>query len=142
MRIGSPIARKKARIEIVPLIDVMFFLLASFMMVSLAMQRLRTVKMNLPSAVAAQQTKGKSKTIEVGVDATGRISVDRAPKDLSQLYDLVKERTASVPGSPIFITADPNNSHGRVIRILDTIKAAGGSQVSFALDTEGKESMQ
>ena len=139
MKIGSPIARKKARIEIVPLIDVMFFLLASFMMVSLAMQRLRTVKMNLPSAVAAQQTKDRSKTIEVGVDATGHISVNKIPKDLSQLYDLVRERASSPPTPPIFITADPNNTHGRVIRILDTIKAAGGSQVSFALDTGAKD---
>lgn len=138
MRIGSPIVKKKARIEIVPLIDVMFFLLASFMMVSLAMQRLRTVKMNLPSAVAARQTRDKPKSIEVGVDATGRITVDKLPKDLSQLFDLVKDRTKGNPGLPIFITADPGNTHGRVIRILDTIKSAGGSQVSFALDNEGK----
>jgi len=138
VRIGSPIPKKRARIEIVPLIDVMFFLLASFMMVSLAMQRLRTLKMNLPSAVAAQQVRDKPKTLEVGVDRSGKITVDKSPKDLSQLYDLVKERAARLPGIPIFITADPNNSHGRVIRILDTIKAAGGNQVSFALDSEAK----
>lgn len=140
MKFGSPISKKKARIEIIPLIDVMFFLLASFMMVSLAMQRLRTLKMNLPSSVAAQQVKDKPRTLEVGVDGTGRISIEKAPKDLSQLFDLVKERTATTPGLPIFITADPNNTHGRVIRILDTIKSAGGSQVSFALDNEGKGS--
>lgn len=139
MKIGSPIPKKKARIEIIPLIDVMFFLLASFMMVSLAMQRLRTLKMNLPSSVAAQQIKDKPRTLEIAVDGTGRISIDKTPKDLSQLFDLVKERASASPGFPIFITADPNNTHGRVIRILDTVKSAGGSQVSFALDTEGKE---
>ncbi len=136
MRIRSPVPRKKARIEIVPLIDVMFFLLASFMMVSLAMQRLRTLKMNLPSAVAAQQTRDKPTTLEVAVDRNGRISVDKVPKDLSQLYDLVRERAATTVNAPIFITADPENAHGRVIRILDTIKSAGGNQVSFALDAE------
>jgi len=138
MKFGSPVPKKKARIEIIPLIDVMFFLLASFMMVSLAMQRLRTLKMNLPSAVAAQQLKNKPRTLEVALDGAGRISIENTPKDLSQLFDLVKERTQTIPALPIFITADPNNSHGRVIRVLDTIKAAGGSQVSFALDNAPK----
>ena len=50
MKVGSPVRRKKARIEIIPLIDVMFFLLASFMMVSLQMIRLQSMKMNLPTA--------------------------------------------------------------------------------------------
>ena len=57
MHVGSPIAKKKARLEIIPLIDVMFFLLAAFMMVSLSMQKLQTIRMNLPAAVAAQANK-------------------------------------------------------------------------------------
>jgi len=140
MKIGSPIARRKARIEIVPLIDVMFFLLASFMMVSLAMQRLRTLKMSLPSAVAARQLQNQARPLEISVDAQGKIEIDKVPRDLSQLYDLVRERTTPNPGLQIFITANPNNTHGRVIRILDVVKSAGGSQVSFALDNENKDS--
>src|SRR6187549_1432110 len=52
MELGSPIPHKKARIEIIPLIDIMFFLLASFMMVSLSQTHMRGIKVNLPAATA------------------------------------------------------------------------------------------
>ena len=47
----SPIPHKKARIEIIPLIDIMFFLLASFMMVSLSQVHLKGIKVNLPTGL-------------------------------------------------------------------------------------------
>ena len=54
MKLGSPVRRKHSRIEIIPLIDIMFFLLASFMMVSLSMDQTQNIKVNLPSATQAQ----------------------------------------------------------------------------------------
>ena len=54
MKLRSPIAHKKTRLEIIPLIDVMFFLLASFMMVSLTMSKQQTIKVDLPVAAAAK----------------------------------------------------------------------------------------
>ena len=53
MKIRTPVPEKKSRLEIIPLIDIMFFLLASFMMISLQMQIVRTVKANLPTATLA-----------------------------------------------------------------------------------------
>ncbi|MGA9453672.1 MAG: biopolymer transporter ExbD, partial [Verrucomicrobiia bacterium] len=53
MRIPSPIPKRRSRIVIIPLIDIMFFLLASFMMISLQMQIVRTLKANLPTATLA-----------------------------------------------------------------------------------------
>ena len=66
----SPGGRKKARIEIIPLIDVMFFLLASFMMVSLSLQNMQTKRMDLAEAVTA---KGdfKPDIFNIGVDKAG-----------------------------------------------------------------------
>ena len=139
MKFGSPIPKKRARIEIVPLIDVMFFLLASFMMVSLTLQKLRTLRMNLPSAVAAAQLADQRKPIEVAVDADGNLRVDQRRSNLSELTDLVKARAGGDPAQQIFITADPRNPYGRIVSLLDLIKAAGGVQVSFALDTESAE---
>src|SRR5438067_5395751 len=51
MHVASPIPKKRARIEIIPLIDIMFFLLASFMMVSLSQTHMKGIKVNLPSNV-------------------------------------------------------------------------------------------
>jgi len=139
MKFGSPIPKKRARIEIVPLIDVMFFLLASFMMVSLTLQKLRTLKMSLPSAVAATQLRDQRKPIEVTMDAAGNLQVDQQRSDLSALFDLVKLRAGGDPTQQIFITADPLNPYGRMVSLLDLIKSAGGVQVSFALDPESME---
>ena len=49
MRLASPVPKKHARIEIIPLIDIMFFLLASFMMVSLSQVHMKGIKVNLPT---------------------------------------------------------------------------------------------
>ena len=53
----SPIPHKKARIEIIPLIDIMFFLLASFMMVSLSQVHVKGMKVNLPTGISGQTQK-------------------------------------------------------------------------------------
>jgi biopolymer transport protein ExbD len=54
MYLTSPIPHKKARIEIIPLIDVMFFLLASFMMVSLSQVHMKGIKVNLATASSGE----------------------------------------------------------------------------------------
>src|SRR5215510_10874395 len=51
MKVSSPVPKKHARIEIIPLIDIMFFLLASFMMVSLSQTHMKGIRVNLPAAV-------------------------------------------------------------------------------------------
>ena len=48
MQLSSPVPHKRARIEIIPLIDIMFFLLASFMMVSLSQTHMKGIRVNLP----------------------------------------------------------------------------------------------
>ena len=71
MKIGSPLLHKKARIEIILLIDIMFFLLASFMMVSMTMIRMQSIKMDLPTATPKADC--KKEPIKVSVDTVGQI---------------------------------------------------------------------
>ena len=77
MKIGSPLPHKKARIEIIPLIDIMFFLLAAFMLASLSMMRLQSIKMDLPTTTVA--TKKKIDIVNMSVDKMGNISIDKTP---------------------------------------------------------------
>ena len=69
MKIRTPVPEKKSRLEIIPLIDIMFFLLASFMMVTLQMQIVRTVKSNLPTATLATPSKKPDIVFFGGMDA-------------------------------------------------------------------------
>lgn len=135
MRLGSPIPLKKARIEIIPLIDVMFFLLASFMMVSLSMQRIRTMKMDLPSAVKATSTK-KPDMVEVRINRNGDITVDSKHHSLPEFLDLLTQRRAANTNLPVYVKADTLATHGDVLRVVDSAKSVGISRVSFQLDTE------
>ena len=77
MKVLSPVPHRKARIEIIPLIDIMFFLLASFMMASLALMRLQAIRMNLPTATVS--TKTKSDMVKVHIDKNGDVSIDKRP---------------------------------------------------------------
>ena len=76
MKIRTPVPEKKSRLEIIPLIDIMFFLLASFMMISLQMQIVRTVKANLPTATLATSST-KPDIVNVLVNRDGQVSVDQ-----------------------------------------------------------------
>src|SRR5215210_950116 len=76
MEVASPIPKKKARIEIIPLIDIMFFLLASFMMVSLSQVHMKGIKVNLPSGTTGE-VQPKNEYISVSVDEGGRWFFDK-----------------------------------------------------------------
>src|SRR5882762_887142 len=70
MTFSSPIPHKKARIEIIPLIDIMFFLLASFMMVSLSQTTMKGMKVTLPTGQSGQ-TQSKKDYVALSVDRDG-----------------------------------------------------------------------
>ncbi len=75
MRLASPIPHKRARIEIIPLIDIMFFLLASFMMVSLSQTHMKGIKVALPSATAVPPNTVKD-YVSIRVGAGNAVSFD------------------------------------------------------------------
>src|SRR5579864_974993 len=84
MRVSSPIPHHKARIEIIPLIDIMFFLLASFMMVSLSQVHMKGMKVNLPTGQSGE-TQSKKDYISVSVDKDGHAYFDKTEMSYEQL---------------------------------------------------------
>jgi biopolymer transport protein ExbD len=138
MHMGSPIPVKKARIEIVPLIDVMFFLLASFMMVSLSMQRLRTMHMDLPSATAAT-SKEKPDMMEVRINRDGDIFLENRRLDFTEFEQRLKDKVAGNSNYPVYIKPDFMAKHGDVLRVLDTARFHGAAKVSMAIDSTGAD---
>jgi biopolymer transport protein ExbD len=138
MHLGSPTSVKKARVEIIPLIDVMFFLLAAFMMVTLTMNRLRTLQMDLPSAVAPKSSE-KPDMMEVVIERDGDLKVEGKRLPFSELGARVGVKVASNTNYPFYLKPDLQASHGDVLRVLDAIKAAGGSKISMAIDVGGSD---
>ena len=135
MKIRSPIARKRARLEIIPLIDIMFFLLASFMMVSLQMQKVRTLKASLPTAT--QITAGKKPDmIKLKVDPYGQVSMDDRSLSFSELDKLLAERLRADTNVPVYLSGSRNSTHGQMVYVLDFIKRAGAQRVAFAVQAD------
>ncbi|SKA91917.1 outer membrane transport energization protein ExbD [Prosthecobacter debontii] len=136
MKIHSPIAHKKTRLEIIPLIDVMFFLLASFMMVSLTMTKQQTIKVNLPVA-AATQADFKPDMINLGVNQAGDIYLDTVQISLPDLDVRLKERFKQDPNTPVYISGDGEARHADMVRALDAVRRAGFSKVAFNVKPTG-----
>jgi biopolymer transport protein ExbD len=132
MKIGSPLLHKKARIEIIPLIDIMFFLLASFMLASLSMIRLQSVKMDLPTATTASK-KLQPGILNISVDRAGVISIDKVSVTPGEITSVLSNKFRMNTNVPVYISADTETEHGTVNGVLDLVRRAGIQKVSFAI---------
>ncbi|HLW34025.1 MAG TPA: biopolymer transporter ExbD [Chthoniobacterales bacterium] len=141
MRVSSPIPHHKARIEIIPLIDIMFFLLASFMMVSLSQVHMKGMKVNLPTGQTGE-TQAKNEYISVSVDRDGHPYFD---KEEMRSYDDLAARLKKVhdenPEAKVFIRGDADTVHFNIIRVLDTLRSVGFYKVAFEIKSEGLKNM-
>ncbi len=135
MRINSPIPKRRARLEIIPLIDIMFFLLACFMLVSLSMIHMHGVKINLPAAVSGAP-EHRTDFVTVSIDALGGIHVEKERVDPGQLYARVKSLHDANKDVRIYIRGDKDALHGEVVAVLDKIRAAGVEKVGIVIRQE------
>jgi biopolymer transport protein ExbD len=133
-----PSDHAEARIEIIPLIDIMFFLLASFMLVSLSMVNLKTVKVNLPTATSATN-EPKRDFVDISVDKAGSawLNKQRVIDDNQLIGALAGFRKAN-PDVRIIISGDADARHGDVIHVLDLVRLAGIEKVAFEIRPPGK----
>ena len=133
MHSGSSTPGKKARIEIIPLIDIMFFLLASFMLVSLSMIRLQAIPTNLPSASTGVKVP-KPDFTAIGIDKFGNIYFDKDKTAIKaeeiplKLQPLYAEKQDELK---VFINADQDCTYNMVITVLDKVRSLGVKKVSF-----------
>ena len=134
MKIGSPIPHRKARIEIIPLIDIMFFLLASFMMASLSMMKMQSIKMDLPTATMAKRD-FKPDIVNISVNKAGDIYIEKKPVNLPELHSYLSNKFRVNTNVPVYISGDKDATHGSVIRVLDLVRREGIQRVSFAIST-------
>ena len=134
MKISTPFTHRKARLEIIPLIDIMFFLLASFMLVSLTMTKQRTVEVNLPAAASADPSLVPD-TLTLGIDAAGQVFVEHEAVALQDLELLLRRRLQSHPDLPVYVSGDAATPHGAMVAVLDFVRRCGITKVAFNVRT-------
>ncbi len=123
----------EARIEIIPLIDIMFFLLAAFMLVSLSMTHVKRVPINLPTASSAQE-ETTTPPIQITIDAEGVTTWDSKVVTLSEITERLKSAVAAGE-TRVMISADAETRHRQVVGVLDAVKSAGVEKVG--IETRG-----
>lgn len=133
VKLGSklPPASPEARIEIIPLIDIMFFLLAAFMLVSLSMVHLKAVKVNLPASATAAAENQKN-PVSLTVNKAGLAFLDGQPVGEHELSKILVARMQTDADIRVFISGDRDARYGDVMRILEIVRATGIRNTAFA----------
>src|SRR5438445_1348554 len=141
MYVSSPIPHKKARIEIIPLIDIMFFLLASFMMVSLSQVHMKGIKVNLPRG-SSGETQTKREYISVSVDKDGHYFFDKDEVTDTDLQQRLVKVHQSDPEAKVFVRGDRDTAHGNVVHLLDMLRSAGFYRITFQIKREARRAVR
>jgi biopolymer transport protein ExbD len=136
MRMGSPVPKKKARIEIIPLIDIMFFLLASFMMVSLSQTHMKGIRVNLPAPGPQQQRPPETKDfVSVRMTEGGLTYIDNQPVNDPDVLPRLFQLAQGNPEIKVSISAEKLAMHGDVITLLDRVRSAGITRIGYQVRT-------
>jgi biopolymer transport protein ExbD len=122
---------KKARIEIIPMIDTIFFLLVFFMISTLSMAQYRGMPVNLPKAASGQQALAESAAITI--DKESRIFLNKEEVDQAALGDLLRQQLDQNADLLIIINADDGVEHGRVVEVMDIARAANVAKMAIAV---------
>jgi biopolymer transport protein ExbD len=133
--IPSPRSKRHARIEIIPLIDIMFFLLATFVMVSLSMVKSHGVPVRLPSTATGQQIEHKDFST-ISVTASGQVYLDKEEVSLAELATKLEVLKANNEEFKIFINGDEDARLGLAIEVLDTARSLGITKIAFETRTK------
>jgi biopolymer transport protein ExbD len=133
MKVSSPIPHKHARIEIIPLIDIMFFLLASFMMVSLSQTHMKGIRVNLPAPGAQQQNPLVKDYVAIRVSSGNTIYFDNAMVQEGEVLPKLYQLHQGNPNIKVSLSAEEQALHGDVIAVLDHIRSAGITKIGYQI---------
>jgi len=129
MKLRKSRQSRRGRIEIIPMIDVMFFLLATFMLASLSMQSLHSLPVNLPRGQAAPMQAKTAVTLTVTADS--RILLDQTPVTLATLAATLKPMLQ--PETKIILAADDAAPHGITVQAMLKAREAGAQRFLIAI---------
>ena len=124
---------KRTKIEIIPMVDTMFFLLVFFMLSSLALSKIVAMPVDLPKASTSQRVPDDN-NFALSVDAAGQIFLDRQPVTLDGLGTAIRQSAGSrdMKDMVLVVNADEKSSHGLVVQCIDAARTAGIGRFAIA----------
>jgi biopolymer transport protein ExbD len=132
MRHWQQTQRKKARIEIIPMIDVMMFLLVFFVLISVNVIPALGIKTQQPNSSQVQQLKTKDVQVVVTLGKENVIQVDGRDVELKDLSAAVKRKAGTSEQIAVIVNSDKGAEVQTLVDVMDEIKKSGLGKVSLA----------
>ena len=126
---------ERPQLMIIPMIDIIFFLLVFFMMSMLSMVVQKSMPLTLPQAESAKVS--MTRNIPVTVTADGAIYYERDLMSLRELTEHLAEDAARGEDISVILRGDAAASYGTVVQVMDVVKRLGIEKVYIATDTPG-----
>ena len=128
------------RIEIIPLIDVIFCILTFFILAAVGLTRQQAIDLDLPNANTGNPLPPQGlgadaiqrQRLYVSVDAIGQVYLDQQPVTLDLLYDVLLQHQQVSPEGLIVLYASRDARYEDVIQVLDLLRSVGGDRVALA----------
>ena len=122
---------RRARVEIIPLIDVIFFLLATFVLFTLSLEKIRAVPVTLPQARATVRTEADDAPVVLQLSDHGAAWWNREPVAAAEIAPRLLAYQAATASPRVLVSGDDRATYGDIIAALDAVRAAGITQVSI-----------
>lgn len=129
MKIKRLNSTKKGKIEIIPMIDVMFFLLATFILASIAMQKYQGVVVNLNKG-SAENVNEQTQSITISITHDNFVYINKNQVLLTEVANNL-EKLINDKNNNILIASDENSKQGVVMQAMLEAKKAGAKKFSF-----------
>lgn len=126
---------KRARIEIIPMIDVIFFLLVFFMVSSLAMTKINSMPVALPKTSSSPEAIKQNVILTVRKD--GSIFVNKSPAALVNVGQQLAYEMHDNPQDTVVVNADMDVNYGIVVQVMDRARKIGVRKFALATEAEG-----
>lgn len=127
-------AEDSFEINILPMIDVIFSILAFFIISSLFLTRSQGLPVDLPSAQTAEPK--QSVQLNITIEPDGKLFLDRQPIELKELKGALSEKIAPDSESVVIINADTKVEHGTVVKVMDRLRQVPGAKMAIAVEQE------
>jgi biopolymer transport protein ExbD len=126
--------KKKTEINVVPLIDVLCFLIVFFMLFSTLKSNQTGMDINLPKAETVTATKDSQ--VVVSIDRDGRLSFEGRDMSKQAMQDEVRRSIADNPDTLVIIKADREVLYDKVIEAMDIVRKVGAYKLALAASRE------
>ena len=123
---------KKPVFMIIPMIDIIFFLLVFFMMNSLQTVAQKALAVQLPQAQSASAP--AQLPIIMTLDEEGHITIDNKPVSIQESATIMKQHMQENATAAVVLQADKRTAHGQVVAVMDMLKTSGVTRLSIAAE--------